>query len=123
MSNIYYRSKLEHTFASTYPSLKYEVEKIPYVIPASKHKYTPDFQVSRSMYLETKGVLKAADRKKLLLVKEANPHTEIIMVFQNPELKATSRQTYWQWAEKNGFRWFKWDDPAIQRIIDEEQSK
>lgn len=115
----YYRSKFEHTFASTYPGLAYEQDKLKYVIPASKHNYTPDFKVNDKLYCETKGLWKPADRKKLQLVKESNPDVEVIMVFMKPDLKATGKLTYAQWCEKNGFRWFRTEDEELKKIIEE----
>jgi predicted nuclease of restriction endonuclease-like RecB superfamily len=118
MVDTYFRSKFEHTFNENHPGLAYEQDKLNYIIPASKHKYCPDFKVNDKLFIETKGVWKPADRKKLTLVLETNPDVEIIMVFQNPLLKATTKLTYAEWCVKNKIRWFTANDPELDRIIE-----
>lgn len=69
-------------------------------------KYTPDFKVG-DIRIECKGRLTADDRKKLLLVKEQHPEIDLRLVFMYPNNKLTARSKtrYWEWAEKNGFKW------------------
>lgn len=85
-----------------------------YVVPAQKktERYTPDFPIKtksgKIIYIETKGKLTAAYRKKYLRVKKLL-NIDLRFVFQRPNNKIYkgSKTTYWQWAEKNGFLWSK----------------
>lgn len=105
-----FRSKFEQTFHRNLPkdSVTYEGEVLKYIVPESKHKYTPDFHITgTNIYLELKGRLTIQDRKKMLLVIEQHPDKRIIMVFQDakrPIIKG-SKTTYALWAEKNGVEW------------------
>jgi len=98
----HFKSKLEATFHSTY-KLDYEVTVLPYTIPESSHRYTPDFKVSDTCYIETKGKLDLADRSKMLLVKEQHPGIIFCMVFQRNYSLGKRLGTCVQWAHKNGF--------------------
>ena len=102
-----YRSHFEKEFhKAAGKKLKYEPTRLSYVIPASAHTYTPDFHLEgTNIWIETKGLFSAADRKKMLLVKEQHPDKTFIIVFQNPLLKLTktSKTTYADWCRKNGF--------------------
>jgi hypothetical protein len=90
---------------------EYETEKLTYVVPESKHVYTPDLLFKKkdggTMYIELKGRLDAETRKKMVNVKLSNPTLDIRFMFQNPNVKInkTSRTSYADWAEKNGFPW------------------
>ena len=59
------------------------------------------------MYVESKGRFTATDRKKMKLVKEANPELDIRLLFQTPDNKITkgSKTTYVDWAVKHGYPW------------------
>ena len=76
-------------------------------------QYTPDFYLpERKIYLEVKGKLTLADRKKMVMVKHHNPDIKIVMVFgaANNKLYARKNSTrYHQWAEKEGFPWCERD--------------
>jgi hypothetical protein len=87
--------------------VKYESEKVNYIVPASKHTYNPDFKLPNGIFVETKGRFLAADRKKHLLVKEQNPQLDIRFVFSNSKNKISknSKTTYALWCEKNGFKY------------------
>ena len=66
-----YRSMLEVLIHETLgKKVTYEPDKLTYTVPASKHVYTPDFKLSETAYIEGKGIWDAADRKKMLLVKQ-----------------------------------------------------
>lgn len=106
-----YKSKLERDVATAYPQLVYEPDKIKYIIPSSQHTYNPDWKVRKDVYIETKGKFTAVDRKKMLLVKEQNPHLTIYLLFQNAKnkLDKRSKTTYAMWAEKHGFQWAEWN--------------
>lgn len=108
-----YRSGLEEKISVQLTELNvdfsYESEKIHYVQPAKKRSYKPDFIKSKSdgskLYIETKGRLTAADRKKHEWVKDQNPNLDIRFVFTNSNTKIAknSKTTYADWCIKNGF--------------------
>ena len=102
-----YRSGLETRFQAACEAkgwkLAYEQDKIKYVIPASNHTYTPDFTVTKNVYIETKGLWTGADRKKAALIKLQHPDITILYVLQrNQGLSKKSKTTYLDWAAKNG---------------------
>lgn len=76
-----YRSGLEELNSKLLMSFsiepKYEQYYLEYVVPESKHKYTPDFVLPNGIIIETKGVWDAEDRKKHLLIKEQHPNLDI----------------------------------------------
>lgn len=106
-----FKSGLEETISSQINGrgidVKYESEKIPYIIPASTHTYNPDFKLPNGIFVETKGRFVAADRKKHLLVKSQNPELDIRFVFSNSKNKITksSKTSYGDWCDKNGFKY------------------
>ena len=83
---------------------EYEVLKIPYDI-IEQRKYTPDFVLSNSVIVETKGRFNTADRKKHLLIQKQHPDLDIRFVFQNSKAKLYkgAKSTYGQWCDKHGF--------------------
>jgi len=87
----------------------YEKNTIEYVVPESKHKYTPDFKLPNGIYIESKGWLTSDDRKKHIYIKKQHPEIDIRFVFQSPggKIYKGSKTTYSQWADKNGFKWAK----------------
>lgn len=89
---------------------KYESMKLKYVISAN---YTPDIVLGNGIIVELKGYFDADDRRKMRLVKEQHPHLDIRLVFQKAEKTITksSKTTYAQWAEKNGFKWANQEIP------------
>lgn len=106
-----WRSGLEETIAHQLEMLrvkyKYEELKLSYTVPASKHTYTPDFELPNGIIIETKGRFVTADRKKHLLVKEQHPDLDIRFVFSNPRTKISkvSKTTYADWCDKYGFKY------------------
>lgn len=99
-----YRSGLEEKTAKDLDSrgISYTFEsiKIPYVIPASNHKYTPDFLVTtksgKTIIIETKGIWSYEDRCKHLLIKEQHPELDIRFVFDRSKSRISkgSKTTY-----------------------------
>lgn len=126
-----YRSGLENSMLKQLEGLgiepKYEAVKLPYIVPESKHNYTPDFPISSSLIIETKGIFDVEDRKKMLLIKEQYPNLDIRMVFHNAnqKIKKGSKTTYAMWCEKYGFKWahksipIEWVDD-LYKAIDED---
>lgn len=110
-----YRSGLEEKIASELSErnaeFSYESEKITYTVPASQHKYSPDFRIIRPngtiLYIETKGIFSSDDRKKHILIKEQHPNLDIRILFQNANnrIAKKSKTTYADWCEKHGFKY------------------
>ena len=112
-----FRSRLELKVAKQLKSegIKYDYESIvvPYKVPSRDAKYTPDFPCPHDIILEAKGRFGhrgkggAAERQKLILVKEQHPHLDIRLVFQNANLPIYkgSKTTYAKWADDHGFLW------------------
>ena len=104
------KSKLEKRVADdlTDRGVKYlyEKDKVPYVIPESKHVYTPDFKIPyRKWKLETKGRLDHTERVKLLHIKASNPDLDLRLVFQKDNvIRKGSKTKYSDWATQHGFK-------------------
>ena len=101
-----YRSGLETRFQAAAEAqgwkLPYEQDKIKYVVPASNHTYTPDFTVTKNIYIETKGLWTTQDRKKACLIREQHPEIKILYVlYRNQKLSKKSSTTYLEWAAKH----------------------
>jgi hypothetical protein len=102
-----YKSKFEAETAAhlTRRGVKfvYEAEEVKFT---QERTYKPDFKIG-SIFVETKGYFRAADRGKHLLIKQQNPEVDIRFVFMNPRicLSKASKTTYAQWAERHGFLW------------------
>jgi len=117
-----YRSKFEETVAKKLEdagvNYSYEPIKIQYEVNQVR-KYTPDFLLPNGIIIETKGRFVAADRMKHLRIKEQIPELDIRFVFQNPNVKLskTSKTSYAQWCDKNGFKWASKEVP--QEWLDE----
>jgi hypothetical protein len=103
------RSKLEIKIANTLNNFGelwgYEVTKIPYTIPESKHIYTVDFSLQNGILIEGKGYLSDhAERTKYVLLKQQNPSLDLRFIFDNPnKLCGGTKMTHAKWAEKYGF--------------------
>lgn len=103
-----YRSKFEERYAPLLLNFgcTYEPYKIQYIIPESKHNYTPDFVVERigcrSIIFELKGRWTREDRKKILYIHSQHPEYLLIMVFQNENLPIYkgSKVTYAKFCQK-----------------------
>ena len=65
----------------------YEMWSIPYVIPESTHKYTPDILLPNGIFVELKGLWEADGRKKHMLLREQYPDIEIRFVFSSSRTK------------------------------------
>ena len=101
-----YRSGLEITTAADLTKKKinflYEpVEgKLSWILPATKHTYTPDFWLEtkhgKILCIETKGIWDYEDRRKHLLIKKIYPRLDIRFVFTRSSTKTSkgAKQTY-----------------------------
>ena len=118
--NIKFRSKLEEKVADLLEGLgvsyEYESEKLSYTI---EHNYTPDFVLPNYTYLETKGYWDAADRRKILAVKKANPQIDLRMIFQSPynTISKKSKTTYAKWCEKHDIPWTSYHNIPLDWLI------
>lgn len=105
-----YRSGLEDRISEQLESagipFEYETVRIPYVVPASNHRYTPDFVLPNGIIIESKGLWETDDRKKHLLIKEAHPDLDIRFVFSSSRTKIYkgSKTTYADVCIKNGWK-------------------
>src|ERR1700694_863976 len=98
----------------------YEKDTLKYVMPESRHSYTPDFKpTSKAIYLETKGRWEASDRKKMKLILEQHTNKIFIMIFGNSKNFITKKSltTYGDYCDKIGLLWcdirdFKQDPKA-----------
>ena len=104
-------------------SLPYEQDRIRYTIPAKQHIYTPDFTVTKDVYIETKGIWSATDRKKALFIKEQFPHVKILYVlYRDQRLFKSSSTTYLEWAQKQGLKCCTFaDDRTWKQFIRDHQ--
>ena len=111
-----YRSKFEERLSQHLKHLgfTYEPFKIDYTVPETKHKYTPDFVRGRLIY-ELKGRWTSIDRKKMKLLVEQHPEYEIVMVFQNPNIKINknSKTSYADYCDKNNIKWIHFKELYI----------
>lgn len=84
----------------------YELWKIPYVVPASNHWYSPDFLLPNGIFVETKGLWESDDRKKHLLIREQFPELDIRLVFSSSRTKLYkgSPTSYAEFCEKHGIK-------------------
>ena len=104
-----YRSGLEEKVGAQLQSAgieaEYEPFKISYEVPATQHKYTPDYVLPNGIIIETKGRFVIEDRKKHILIKAQYPGLDIRFVFSNSKakLRKGSKTTYADWCQKQGF--------------------
>ncbi len=106
-----YRSGLEEEIVKELETagIEYSYEKhyVDYTLPATKHRYLPDFVLSNGIIIEAKGIFDVADRKKHLAIKEQHPDLDIRFVFSNAgtKISKSSKTTYAMWCDKNGFKY------------------
>ena len=103
-----FRSLFEILISNTLgDKVTYETDTFDFVEPAKKRKYTPDFKLSDTAYIEAKGIFDSSDRIKMKLMKEQYPNVTFYMLFQNAhkKLSKSSKTSYAMWCEKNGFQW------------------
>lgn len=88
--------------------INYEPDTFDYIRKAT---YTPDWKISDTVYVESKGHLTQANRSNLIAFKQQHPEVEIILLFADSrnKLYRGSKTTYAEWAEKHGFRWADWN--------------
>ena len=96
---------------------QYEPTQIPWMpAPVKERTYTPDFKIIREdgsiFFVEFKGYLRPGDKTKMRAVKKQHPEIDIRFVFMNAYKAASknirkdgTKQMYWQWAERYGYKW------------------
>ena len=122
-----FRSGLEDRFIQELEEYgldpNYEAKKFDYIIPESKHSYTPDFPLSPHIVIETKGRWVVEDRQKMLLIKEQYPEIDFRIVFYNAnqKIKKGSKTTYAMWCDKHGIKWANRTIPSewVEEIFDD----
>ena len=103
-----YRSGLEDKISKQLEEagvpFKYEKFKIKYSLNEVR-TYTPDFELTNGIIIESKGRFVVADRKKHLLIQKQHPELDIRFVFSNSRAKISkvSKTTYGDWCDKHGF--------------------
>ena len=84
---------------------EYEQDRLAY---ETAHVYVTDFTLANGIIVETKGWFTAADRRKMLDVRERHPERDIRLLFQRAATKlgrGPRSLTYGQWADRNEFLW------------------
>ncbi len=85
--------------------------------------YTPDFFLENGCIIETKGRFTAADRRKMLAVKQDHPNAKIVMLFmRDNKIHRNSQTKYSDWCKQYGYdyaigspkpEWLNTPDPAF----------
>lgn len=108
-----YRSTSERRVAESLKALGitpgFESETLEYSVPATRHKYTPDFVLDNGVYLEVKGFWLSADRQKILRVLASNPQADIRLVLDTPDkpVNKGAKMTYADFCNRHGIKWCK----------------
>lgn len=102
-----YRSGLEEKIAAQIKEagleVRFETLKVPYIMPASNHTYTPDFVLNNGIIIEGKGIFDASDRAKHLLVRAQWPALDIRFVFSRSKapIGPGAKTSMAQWCLKH----------------------
>lgn len=120
------RSKFERRIAKELDDagVKYEYEKWSYQYDEALRKnmarcgdcggtnlirtgwYTPDFFLESGFIVETKGRFTAADRRKMLAVKESHPELQLVILFmRDNKIHKNSTTKYSDWCEANNYEY------------------
>ena len=101
-----FEKKVAQSLESTKTKYNYESVVLSYTIPATKHRYTPDFILENGIIIEAKGNFTAPQRKKMAAVIEQNPDLDIRMLFmRNNPITKTSKTKYSDWCEKREIKY------------------
>lgn len=94
-----FEKKLARQIRRAKLKVKYEAEKVPYVIAGH---YIPDFIIDTPLgkiYVEAKGYFRPEAKRKLVAVKRQHPAMDIRIVFY------ADKPAYVRWAIRYGFRY------------------
>lgn len=103
-----YRSGLEEKIGAQIKGagqeVRFETLKVPYIMPASNHTYTPDFLLDNGIIIEGKGIFDASDRAKHLLLRAQYPELDIRFVFTRSKapIGPGAKTSMAQWCLKWG---------------------
>lgn len=103
--------QLNESLKKSKKSYGYETQKLLYIIPESKHSYTPDFILTKknneNLFIESKGRWVKTDRLKFDFIFQQYPSIDLRFVFSNPNAKLYkgSKTTYAQYCDKKGWKW------------------
>lgn len=94
-------------------SYEFETVKLHYVLPSTRHTYTPDFILANGVIIEVKGRWVAADRQKMVLVRKQNPDRDLRILFDRPQtpINKGSKTTYASYCDKHRIPWAKGPTP------------
>lgn len=100
---------------------EYETLRVPFVVPAKKRTYNPDFMLPNGIIVEAKGNLDRLAREKMALVIEQNPHLDIRLLFmRDNKITKASKTRYSDWCTKRGITYAISEDGHIpQEWLDE----
>lgn len=103
------RNAFERSLAASLTKRKmgfgYETLKLPYT---QSHSYCPDFVLDNGIIIESKGHFRrgAGEAAKMIAVRDQHPELDIRFCFYNAHARISGqKQTYAEWATKNGFKW------------------
>lgn len=122
-----YRSGLEVSIANQLKkmgiSFEYEPFKIPFIQPAKRRTYTPDYLLPNGIVIESKGRLDSSDRQKHKMLQAQHPELDLRFVFSNSRTRISkqSKTTYGMWCETLGFTYA--DKMIPQAWIEEPTNK
>lgn len=102
---------------------EYESFKIPFIQPAKRRTYTPDFILPNGIVVESKGRYQTNDRQKHKWLAEQYPALDLRFVFSNSRSRISkqSKTTYGMWCETLGFTYA--DKMIPQEWIEEPTNK
>lgn len=91
----------------------FETLRLSYLLPATKHHYTPDFVLENGVIIEVKGLWTAQDRQKIIQVRKQNPGVDLRILFDRPTspIYKGSPTTYADFCDRNGIPWAKGPTP------------
>lgn len=116
-----YKSTLEWEVGEAFARRKglkatYETTQLEYVIPATRHTYTPDWTIQTPsgvcFHLEVKGYFDKASVKKMLAVRQSHPNLDIRFFFPKDNKIPGRKQRYSEWCEKVGYQYCIGQIPA-----------
>ena len=115
-----YKSQFERDVAASFRKqgvkFGYETRKFPFVQPAKKRNYTPDFELPETgLFVECKGKLTKEERDKLIWIRETYPDLPFIVLFmraRNP-IRKGSKTSYGDWATAEKIEWYDWERGGI----------
>jgi hypothetical protein len=101
-----FEKKVAAYLSSNKVPFEYETLRVPFVVPAKKRTYNPDFMLPHGVIIEAKGKLDRDVREKMALVLEQNPQLDIRMLFmRDNKIAKNSKTRYSDWCKKRGIKY------------------